>query len=370
MNQPTLTSEAQQPPGPPGQLDMSALMAFLQRFVGDVSAAGVVVMCALGSRLGLFADLARSGPATAGELARRTGNHERYVREWALALASAGYLTRDAEGRYALPPGPAAALGDENGPFYMGDMARLVPALSAVLDGVIEGFRTGSGLHPEEYPAELFETVWHKDANRLGKVLVPQWVVAVDGLTEQLTVGGRVAQVHCGDGRALSLLAQAFPKLQLVGYDPVEINVRRARAEAAAAGVADRIRFSTADPAEDLDGGLALVLAIDVLHEAPDPAALLRRIHDSLQSHGVFLLLATNGEDVPLAGAGPVSSMLYAISTLQHVPQGLAAGAADPAGLMGLPPALLRRLCEEAGFTSVEKLMEPSPFNTLYELRA
>ncbi|MFI2710735.1 class I SAM-dependent methyltransferase [Micromonospora sp. NPDC018662] len=370
MNQPTLTSDAPQPSGPPGQLDMSALMSFMQRFVADVSAAGTVVMCAIGSRLGLFAELVRSGPATAAELADRTGTRERYVREWALALATAGYLTRDGDGRYALPPGPAAALGDADGPFYMGDMARLMPALSAVSDRVIDGFRTGAGLHPEEYPAELFETVWHKDANRLGKVLVRQWVMAVDGLTEQLRVGGRVAQVHCGDGRALILLAQAFPRLELVGYDPVEINIRRARAEAAAAGVADRIRFSTADPAEDLGDGFALVLAIDVLHEAPDPAALLRRIHDALQSHGVFLLLATNGEDVPPAGPNPVSSMLYAISTLQHVPQGLAAGVADPAGLMGLPPALLDRLCTEAGFTTVERLMEPSPFNTLYELRA
>jgi len=361
MTQPTLTSE---------KLDMPALMSFMQRFLGDVAAAGVVTMCALGSRLGLFAALVRSGPATAEELAARTGTRARYVREWALSLASAGYLVRDpADGRYSMPAGAAAALGDDDGPFYMGDMARLIPALDRVLDGVVAGFRTGAGLAPEEYPKELFETIWHKDANRLGKVLVPQWLVTVPGLTERLSRGGRVAQVHCGDGRALILLAQAFPLLRLAGYDPLEINIERAGATVAAAGVADRVEVSTADPAGALGDGLALVLAIDVLHEAPDPRALLRRIRASLEPGGVFLLLVTNGEDQPLERSGPASALLYAISTLQHVPQGLAAGCADPAGLMGLPPTLLIRMCEEAGFSAIDRLMEPSPFNTLYALR-
>jgi SAM-dependent methyltransferase len=350
--------------------DMGALMSFMPRFLGDVAAAGVVTMCAIGSRLGLFAELVRSGPATPAELAARTGTAERYVREWALSLASARYLDRDpADGRYSLPAGAAAALGDEDGPFYMGDMARLMPALDRVLDGVLDGFRTGSGLAPEAYPEELFETIWHKDANRLGKVLVPQWLVTVSGLTERLTAGGRVAQVHCGDGRALILLARAFPRLRLTGYDPVERNVARARAEIETAGVADRVVVSTADPATALGDGHALVLALDVLHDAPDPRALLARIRASLEPGGVFLLLATNGENEPLEHAGPASTLLYAISTLQHVPQGIAAGAGDPAGLMGLPNDLLNRMCVEAGFGEIERLMEPSPFNTLYALR-
>lgn len=36
----------------------------------------------LGDRLGLYRTLADQGSATSGELAARTGTHERYAREW------------------------------------------------------------------------------------------------------------------------------------------------------------------------------------------------------------------------------------------------------------------------------------------------
>lgn len=367
------TTPSQQPVGggrwQEAAFDMNAVMSFIKRFVADTSAAAVCTMCALGNRLGLFRDLREHGPASSVELAARTGLSERYLREWLLSLASAGYLELDKEsGRFSLPSAHAAALAHEDAPFYMGDMARLIPALSMVLDEVVDGFRTGSGVSPETYPTELYETMWRKDASKLSKVLVQQWVPAVGGLREALESGGSGAQIGCGDGRALILLAQAFPESALTGYDALEVNIAQAQYEATAAGVADRVSFQRADPAEELGRGHALVMALDAVHDAVDPAALLRRVRDSLDPTGVFLLLETNGEDNALDNAGPVTSLLYGISTLYSVPQGLAAGA-DPVGMMGLPPRVLLPMCKEAGFSYVQPLLEPSPFNTLYELR-
>ena len=48
----------------------------------------------LGGRLGWYRALAEA-PATAPELAERTGTHPRYAREWLEQQAVAGYLTVD-----------------------------------------------------------------------------------------------------------------------------------------------------------------------------------------------------------------------------------------------------------------------------------
>ena len=56
--------------------------------LGATVAAGSVVM---GDELGLYRGLL-GGPATADELASRTGTDARYVTEWARGQASGGYI--------------------------------------------------------------------------------------------------------------------------------------------------------------------------------------------------------------------------------------------------------------------------------------
>ena len=85
-------------------LDQAKMEAFVHKVFGDTSAALTTTLAALGDRLGLFKDLAASGPTTSVELATRTGMHERYAREWLGGMASAGYLTYDpASQRFTLP---------------------------------------------------------------------------------------------------------------------------------------------------------------------------------------------------------------------------------------------------------------------------
>lgn len=346
-------------------------MAFAGRFMADTSAAAVGVMCALGNRLGLFRNLSENGPATSAELAARTGMNERYLREWLLALANAGYLKPAEDGRFGIPVMHAAILADEDGQFYMGDLSRLIPALASMLDRIADAFQDGTGVPADAYPSEFHATMWRKDASRLGRVLVPEWIPAVSGLRETLERGGQVAQLGCGDGRALVLIATAFPKTRCVGYDAVEVNIARARSEAVAAGVEDRISYRHCHPDQwlgDEGDGTALIVALDVLHDCPDPALLLRTAHARLAPDGVFLLLETKGPDRPLSTPGGVSALLYGISTLYSVPQGMA-NVSDPVGMMGLPPTVLLPMCRKAGFSVVREIQDPSPFNTLYELR-
>src|SRR5258708_23154238 len=115
MTQPMQTSTETRP------LDQARADVFVGKVVGDTVGLATTAMASIGERLGLFKDLARSGPSTSPELAMRTGTHERYVREWLGAMAYAGYLEYDpASARYVLPLGHAPVLAQETGPVFFG----------------------------------------------------------------------------------------------------------------------------------------------------------------------------------------------------------------------------------------------------------
>ena len=62
----------------------------------------------LGVKLGLYRSLAEDGPATAAELAARTGTNERLVREWLEQQGATELLDATNDGgewRFALPTG-------------------------------------------------------------------------------------------------------------------------------------------------------------------------------------------------------------------------------------------------------------------------
>src|SRR5690606_16792421 len=101
-----------------------------ERLVTAVIGAFEAAAVDLGDRLGWYRALAGT-PATAPELAARTGTHPRYAREWLEQQAVAGYLTVDDvakepdERRYTLPDDHRAVLVDDDDPGYATPLARI-----------------------------------------------------------------------------------------------------------------------------------------------------------------------------------------------------------------------------------------------------
>src|ERR1043166_5728430 len=222
--------------------------AFTGRVLGDTAATSTIVLAAIGDRLGLFKDLAAAGPATSEELAARTGTNERYIREWLAAMFAAGYLDYDAEtGAYELPPEHAPTLAEEPGPAFFGGVPQELLGTTVRCEQVVDGFRRGGGVALEEFPDDVqtgiarFTTMWHEH------LLTQAWLPAVPQAEAMLERGVDVADVGCGQGKALIKLVQTFPQSRYVGYDGLSSNIERARANAAAAGVADRVRFVDPD---------------------------------------------------------------------------------------------------------------------------
>lgn len=79
--------------------DPGKLEEITGRALGYLTGAAVSALVYLGDRLGLYRTLRRTGPTTSSELATRSGLHERWVREWLHAQASAGLVNYRGDGR-------------------------------------------------------------------------------------------------------------------------------------------------------------------------------------------------------------------------------------------------------------------------------
>ena len=73
--------------------------------------------------------------------------------------------------------------------------------------------------------------------------LISEWIPALDGVKEKLERGARVADVGCGHGVSVILMAKAFPKSRFFGFDYHQPSIDRAREMAREEGVADRAIF-------------------------------------------------------------------------------------------------------------------------------
>jgi SAM-dependent methyltransferase len=195
--------------------------------------------------------------------------------------------------------------------------------------------------------------------------LLDGYLAAVPGLTARLMQGIDVADIGCGTGHAVNLMARAYPASRFVGYEIAEEALDRARAEADAFGLANA-RFEILDIARlPAEPRFDLITAFDAIHDQADPAAVLRRVHDALASDGVFLMLDVRAssqlEDNVLH---PQSAVGYAVSVLHCMTVSAAEGGAGLGTMWGEQTA--RHMLAAAGFTAVEVADAPDRFNSIY----
>ena len=350
--------------------DEAKLEAFMEKAIGNLSGTMTTIQCVLGDRLGLFKDLAENGPATAENLAARAGVNERYATEWLRGMASAGYLEQDRDsGRFSMPPEHALVLAQEGSPMFFGGGYQMIPGMMAVLDELTDAFRKGGGVKQDAYPDDWWEGMQRFSDGFFENFLLQQWIPAVPDAQKKLEDGGLYADVGCGSGRALLKLAAAFPNSEFVGYDISKQQLKRAKANAKAAGVDKRVRFEQKDVNEGLPEQYDVISTYDVVHDAVDPQGLLTAIRQGLNDDGIYICLDINCADDHADNEGPLASMFYGFSVTYCMTTSLA-NDGEGLGTCGLPESKLRELCDEAGFSSVKRVELENPFNNLYEARA
>jgi SAM-dependent methyltransferase len=237
-------------------------------------------------------------------------------------------------------------------------MALMGTHLGKHVHQVARAFREGGGVPYAEYRPEFTDVMDGISRVTYDAMLLDAYLPLVPDLVTRLETGAHVADVACGTGHALVLLARAFPASTFVGYDLDEGAIARARAEAGGAALTN-VRFVVCDAARlEVDEPFDAIFVFDAVHDQVDPNGVLARIYAALADGGWFVMkephAADNLEDNI---ANPMASILYAVSTLHCMTVSLAHGGAGIGTVFG--EQLARTMLADAGFVEIE--VHPAP---------
>jgi SAM-dependent methyltransferase len=353
------------------RVDPERLRDFARRLFGFLDGAVTSALVYLGDELGLYRALAEGGPATSAELAARSRLDERWVREWLYNQGAAGLLEAGEGERFSLSPEGCVVLADESHPAFGAGMFSQLPKTLGVVEQLRESFRSGLGLPYDAFGPEGARGVERGFAPWVRSFLVPAVIARVPGLAARLEAGARVADVGCGAGVALLVLAQAFPKAELHGYELSRFALGRAEENRARAR-AENLRFH--DVREEplpQDAGFDLVLSIDCLHDMTDPDSVAKSIRRALKRDGVWLIadIKSYPSYAENVAQNPMASLMYGFSVLTCMSSALSEPGGAGLGTLGLPEPRARALAREAGFASFRRLEVEHPINAFYEAR-
>jgi SAM-dependent methyltransferase len=348
-------------------VDQDRVMEFLGRFVGDLGATAAAGNVVVGHRLGLYGALAE-GPATAEDLAARTGCDARYLTEWLRGQAAGGYVCYDAETeQFSMTEEQAFCLADPNGPVYLPGAFVLALGTLRAEPRITEAFRTGAGVGWHEHDQDVF--LGCEAFFRPGYLanLVSSWIPALDGVEAKLTAGGRVADLGCGLGASSVILAEAFPRTTIAGSDYHAASIELARKRVAEAGVSDRVSFEVASAQTFTGVDYDLVATFDCLHDMGDPLGAARHVRGALRPDGTWLVVEPAAGDRVQDNLNPVGRLYYNFSSFLCVPNGLSQSGGYALGAQAGESAI-RQIMVDAGFTRFRRAAE-TPFNLVYEVR-
>lgn len=335
--------------------------ALADRLLHNAGAALELYTIYLGERLGLYQALAEQGPATAAELAERTGTNERYVREWLEHHAASGLLEVDdtaadaAVRRYTLPPAYIPILADPDDVRYQAHQGVEIARAGRRLPDLVEAFRTGDAPPPLPWEPEG-RAEWNRPL--FLNLLAKQWLPAIPEVDRRLRTDppARVADVACGTGWAAIAIAQAYPLVTVDGFDLDEDALAAASGNAAEAGLADRVSFMLADAAAlHQTPGYDVVTIIEALHDMTRPVEALQSARAMLADNGVVLVVDERVEDEFTAPATELERYHYSWSVLSCLPNAMGDPQTAATGAV-MRPSTLRRYATEAGFQDVQVL--------------
>lgn len=363
------------------QIDSEKLKMFSFLLFSKLEGAVTSGMVYLGDQLGLYHALAAAAvPLTSAQLAHVTGLNERWVREWAYNQASAKLISTEttpstsplvSDDRFSLSPEQAAVLANPDHPAFGVGMFHRLPQTMDALKHMPESFRTGVGRDYDSHGPEgavgierSFEP-WN-NANLIDTVLP-----ALDGIVKRLSAGANVADIGCGAGGAVLMMARRFPASTIRGYDISAYALARATERLSNSGVTNA---SFQDPRVDplpADHSVNFICTFDCIHDMTHPAQMMKLIRTALSDDGTWLLVDIKAHDTFTLNAqkNPMAPLMYGISVLSCLSSAMSSPDGAGLGTLGLSAATAQQMALDAGFTRFERLNIDHAVNAFYEIR-
>ena len=333
---------------------------------------------AIGYKTRLFDVMDEMGlPRAASAIAEKAGLNERYVREWLGIMVSGGIaeLSQGPDGYdlFYLPREHGDLITRRAGSANLGVYTQEIPLLTTCsMEPVLRCFYTGKGVTDDHYPkfqdfmAQLARAK-HRD------VLVDIFLPSVERgqLVKRLKSGIAVCDLGCGEGLAVMLMAEAFPRSQFLGIDISEEAIEKAE-HGTTLKKLKNLSFLKRDAAclkqePELLGKFDYVTAFDAIHDQPRPLDALVNIHAILKEGGLFSMVdiaasshLSDNKDHPM---GP---FLYTVSLMHCMPVGLVDGGEGLGMMWGRQRAV--QMLNEAGFQDVQVLDIPEDSFNLHFL--
>jgi hypothetical protein len=242
-----------------------------------------------------LADLVAAGPKTAEELAKPTGTHAPSLYRLLRGLASMGVFVEDTSGRFALTPVAECLRSDVPGSQW---------AL-AVMSGeehykawgeLLYSVQTGKIAFDKLFGMPCFDFLSQnlEQAKVFDLAMVGVHGRETSAMTDAYDFSGcRVlADVGGGNGSLLTSVLKKHSGLRGILYDLPGV-VQRAKADLAAAGVADRCEVIGGSFFESIPPGADAYLMRHIIHDWDDEKSttILRNIHKAMSGDAKLLLV-------------------------------------------------------------------------------
>jgi len=351
------------------QMDRAAAEAFAGKMVGIINGGFLALITSVGHRTGLFDAMAKLPASTSGEIASAAGLNERYVREWLATMTVGRIVNYDASAKkYHLPAEHAASLTTAAGPGNMASMTQFIAMGGNVEDELVDSFRKGGGVPYSSY--EKFHPMMAEMSGEIfDATLLNSTLPLVRGLVDQLKAGIEVADIGCGSGHAINLMAKEFPTSRFTGIDFSEEGIAAGRAEADKLGNSNA-SFEVEDASlTDRPDAFDFITTFDSIHDQAHPRKVLANVAKALRPDGTYLMVDIKADsEVQNNMNHPLAPYLYAISTMHCMTVSLALDGEGLGTMWGEQKAL--ELLTEAGFKEVAvESVEGDIFNSFYICR-
>ena len=335
------------------EVELTGSEEFAERLVRLLNDGALALLVSVGHRTGLFDVMSSLPAATSAEIASAADLNERYVREWLAAMTTGGIVDHDAAAEtFELPAERAAWLTRAAGPDNLAMQAQYVALMALVEDQIVDCFHHGGGVPYSEFPK--FQRLMAEDSGAVhDATLLDITLPLVPDLIERLRDGIDVADVGCGSGHAINLMAEAFPQSRFVGFDLSDDGLAAARTEAAEKGLTNA-SFEERDAAAlDETARFDLITSFDAVHDQARPDLMLAGIAQALRPDGVYLCVDVGASSTLAENVDhPLGPFLYTISCMHCMTVSLAYDGMGLGTMWGEQKA--RAMLRDAGFAKIE----------------